>query len=96
MYMEEIIEKIEKLKEVLNEQECIKKLKELNPKILEDKELLSLIEKYRYTKEDKIREQIIQNELYKEYCHYEYELNMIILMINSKLKEISKGSGCGR
>lgn len=89
--MEKLIEKVDNLKEILENQECIKKIKELNKKILLDEELLSLIKKYHNTKDTKIKKMIYNNELIKEYKQNETDINIIIMEINSKLKEINKG-----
>ena len=62
----------------------------------ETNELISLIEKYNSTHEESIKEQIINNEFFKEYKISENEINYIILEINSKLKQISKKGSCSK
>lgn len=93
--MEELYNKIDNLKQVLNNDECIKKTKELNEEVFQDKELISLIEKYNYNKDERIKTEIINNELYRKYKHQETELNLLIWEINSRLKEIQQKDKCG-
>lgn len=93
--MEKLLEKLDKLKKELDETECVKEIRKLNKKIKNDKELITLIEKYNYTKDERIKEQIINNKLYREYKHQEAELNFLILEINQALKSITKKDKCG-
>ena len=93
--MEKLYEKLDNLKEVLNETETIIKLKEITEKVLQDKELLKQIEDYNYTKDERIKDKILNNQTFREYKHQEAELNLLILEINSKLKEITKKDKCG-
>ena len=44
--MEELYEKVNNLKDVLNDNEIIKEIKKINKKIINDKILLGLIEKF--------------------------------------------------
>ena len=87
--MEELIEKVEALKEELNENVSVKKIKELNEKLEKDKELLKNIEKYQYTKDINLKNKIMNNNLFKEYKEEETEINFIILEINKRLKQIN-------
>lgn len=93
--MEKLYEKLDNLKEVLNETETIIKLKEITEKVMQDKELLKQIEDYNYTKDERIKDKILNNQTFREYKHQEAELNLLILEINSKLKEITKKDKCG-
>ena len=93
--MEKLYEKLDNLKEVLNETETIIKLKEITEKVMQDKELLKQIEDYNYTKDERIKDKILNNQTFREYKHQEAELNSLILEINSKLKEITKKDKCG-
>ena len=87
--MEELIEKVNELKEELNNTKEIKELKEINNSIMKDQELLNNIKKYNETQDNNIKERIINHKLFREYKHKENELNFIILEINKKLKEIN-------
>ena len=93
--MEELIEKVNILKEELDKDTNVIKIKNLNKLIKEDKELLDLISKYKITRNEEIKDKIISNQLYLEYKHYENEVNFIILKIRSELKNITnKENGC--
>lgn len=92
--MEELIEKVEALKEELNENASVKKIKELNEKLEKDKELLKNIEKYQYTKDINLKNKIMNNNLFKEYKEEETEINFIILEINKRLKQINNKGKC--
>lgn len=92
--MEELIEKVEALKEELNENASVKKIKELNEKLEKDKELLKNIEKYQYTKDINLKNKIMNNNLFKKYKVEETEINFIILEINKRLKQINNKGKC--
>lgn len=93
--MEELIEKIENLKEALNATETIQKLKAKTEEIMEDKELLEDIKKYQETSAEEIKKRIIENPLFCEYKHEETECNFLILEINQRLKKsLNKDKGC--
>lgn len=93
--MEKLYEKIDNLKEVLNETETIKKIKEATQNIMQDQELLKQIEDYNYTKDERLKEKILNNQKFREYKHQEAELNLLILEINAQLKQIIKKDKCG-
>ena len=60
--MEKLIEVVDNLKKSLDRHEKIIKIKELNKKIKNDKELISLIEKYKLVKDEKIKDKITVNQ----------------------------------
>lgn len=93
--MENLYEKLDNLKEQLNNTPCIKEIKRLYQVISQDQELITLIEKYNYTKNERLKEQLLENKLIREYKHQEAELNFLILEINQKLKKITKKDKCG-
>ncbi len=93
--MEELYEKVNNLKDVLNDNEIIKEIKKLNKEVTNNKDLLGLIKKYNYTKDERIKQQIISNDLFQKYKHQETELNLLILEINQELKKITKKDKCG-
>ena len=93
--MEKLYEKIDNLKEVLNETETIKKIKEATQNIMQDQELLKQIEDYNYTKDERLKEKILNNQKFREYKNQEAELNLLILEINAQLKQIIKKDKCG-
>ena len=93
--MNELIDKVEELKEEIDSLDEIVKLKELNEKIMLDKDLLKDIEEYNKTQDENIKERIINNKLFREYKHKETDCNLLIMEINQKLKEINnRNKGC--
>ena len=93
--MNELIDKVENLKKTLDNTKEVKEITELNNEIMKDKELLKLIEEYQRTQDEKLKEKIIHNPLFKEYKKKETDLNLLILSINQQLKEITgKGRNC--
>ena len=93
--MNELIAKVDKLKETLDNTKEVKEITKLNKEIMKDKELLKLVEEYQKTQDESIKEKIIHNPLFKEYKKKETDLNLIILEINQKLKEITgKRNNC--
>ena len=93
--MNELIGKVEELKEEIDSLDEIVKLKELNEKIMLDKDLLKDIEEYNKTQDENIKERIINNKLFREYKHNETNCNLLIMEINQKLKEINnRNKGC--
>lgn len=93
--MEKLYEKIDKLKECLNETECIIEIKRLLNEINNDQELIKTIEEYNKTEDERLRDKILNNKLFREYKHQEAELNILILQINQRLKSITKKDKCG-
>lgn len=93
--MEKLYEKMDNLKDILDETECVKELKRLNREINQDKDFIKLIEDYKNTNDERLRDEILSNKLFREYKHQEAELNFLILEINQKLKQISKKDKCG-
>ena len=70
-------------------------IKQLTKKINENKELITLIEKYNNTQDERIKQQIINNKEFIEYKQQETEFNLLILEINQELKKITKKENCG-
>ena len=93
--MNELIEKVENLKEVLDNTKEVKEINEINELIMQDEELLKLIKKYQETEDPKLKEKIINNDLFMQYKHSETELNLLIMKINSELKKINDKGKCG-
>lgn len=92
--MEELIGKVENLKQVLETNEKIQAIREINKKIKDNQELLSLLAEYKKTKSETVKRKIINNKLFEEYKERETDINIIILEINQKLKEISQKGSC--
>ena len=92
--MNELIEKVDNLKESLNSTKQVKEIEELSEKIMKEKDLLKDIEDYNRTQDDIIKERILNNKLFREYKKKETDLNILILEINQKLKEITNKGKC--
>lgn len=88
------MEKIDKLKEILDKEDSVIRIKELNKKVQQDSNLVDLLSKYHHTKDDKLKQEILNSSLFREYKKQEAELNLLILEINSKLKQITKKDKC--
>jgi hypothetical protein len=92
--MYELIEKVENLKQSLDNEEHIKEIKKLNKEILKSEELLNLLNEYKLSSNEDIKKNIMSNTLFKKYKLVETDINIIILEINSRLKEISESKCC--
>ncbi len=93
--MNELLEKLEQLKKSLDCDERILNLKKAQKKVLQEKELLETIKKYKDTNKKEYLEKISQNRSFRDYKKKETECNLLIMEINQKLKEIhNKGGNC--
>lgn len=92
--MEELMEKIDKLKETLDKEDSVIRIKALNKRVQQDPNLVALLSKYHETKDDRLKQEILNNPLFREYKEQEIKLNLLILEINSKLKQITKKDKC--
>lgn len=92
--MEELITKMEKFKNYLEKDEIIKETKEVLEKINNDKELIKLIEEYKSKPVDELKYKIYNNKNYRRYKELENDINIMILQINNKLKEITSKDQC--
>ena len=92
--MNEVIEKTDALIKEIDNMDKVSKIKELNKRIKNDKELTKLIEKYKESGDENLKQQIIDNELFKEYKELEIDINLLIMEINSKLKSINNKGKC--
>ena len=90
--MEELIAKIDNLINVLEKQDEVIEIRKVNEELKNDKELKNLIERY---KEDKsLLQEIENNKLFQKYKEKETDLNILILKINKRLKEITNKGNC--
>ena len=92
--MEELLEKIENLKTSINNEETVKRIKVLNNEIAGDKKLLEMLEEYKVRPTESLKKEIYNNELYREYKKSETDINILIMTINQKLKEINNKRSC--
>ncbi len=94
--MDELIIKVNNLIDTINNSDIVREVKKYNDKVMSDESLLKLLEEYNNTKDEKIKEKIISNELFREYKLKETDLNIMIMSINQKLKTISKERSCNK
>ena len=92
--MNELMDLVDDLKKELDNTKEVKEIKEIQKEVERDDHLLSLIEKYNLTKDEKIKEQILSNELFNKYKHKEINLNILIMSINKELKKIKGDKSC--
>ena len=92
--MNNLYELINKFIESIDNEEAVKELKDSYNKIKNNKELIEKIKKYNETYDEKLKEELINNEDIRNAKHLEANLNYMILDINKELKEISKKDGC--
>lgn len=92
--MEKLIEKVENLKRCLDEHEKIQAIKKVNRKIYANHQLLETLEDYQKTPTEDKKKAVLENDLFQEYKKIETDINIIILEINQKLKEINKRGNC--
>ena len=92
--MEKLYEKVDNLIKELDNYGSIKKIKKLNDKIIKDKELMQLLSDYNNSKNDEIKNKIINNKLFQEYKTNETDINLLIFEINKRLKEINNKGKC--
>ncbi len=97
----ELIEEIDKLINVLDNSDLIKRLDIVKENIYKDEELkkdLDEIKKYSdniYSNEYKeLNKKLFLNDNYKEFKKIEADVNFLILNINSKLKSIIDEKSC--
>ncbi len=93
--MNELMEKVDNLIDSIDNTKQVKDIKDINKLIMEDEGLLDLIKRYNETQDENLKKEIINNKLFKDYKEKETELNVLILDINSKLKDISNKGKCG-
>ena len=93
--METLIEKVNELKDALSNTKEALDIKELNKEIKKDKKLLELLSEYHLYPRESLKKQILDNELFRKYKEKETDLNILILKINSELKQITKKDKCG-
>ena len=95
--MEKLVETLSSLKECLDETDLVKDIKKLNKEISNNPELLKLLDEYRLKPTEENKNKIIRNELFQKYKEKETDINLLIMQINSKLKQINnKDKWCSR
>lgn len=96
--MNNIIEKTNKLISTFEKSDLIKNLEYYKAKIIMNKKLLGLINKYNNSNDEyekiSLKKEIFSYEEYTEYMKYYNELFYYILKINKKFKEYTDVRGC--
>ena len=86
--MNELYELVNKLKLSLDNLDDIKNIKTINKELDNNKDLLDKIKLFRKTNDLNIKKEILKENLFKEYKKSEGVINLLILDMNSKLKEL--------
>ena len=94
--MEELIVRIDNLINEIDNTSLVKDIKILNKKIKDDKKLQELLNEYHVSKNESIKEKILENDLFREYKSKETDLNILIMSINQKLKTINNERRCSK
>ena len=91
--MEELYNYLDKIKYELDNSSVIKEYLQSKDKVMNNKELVELINKYHNTMDENIKSEIIKNKDFREYKKHENDVNFLILEINKILKDITKKGG---
>lgn len=94
--MEELIEKLEQLKEEISKDPVVVDYLKEKKKILNNKELISKIERYQQTKLDILKKEIESSPSFLAYKEKETNVNLLILGINQKFKQLNPSFNCRR
>lgn len=96
--MDNVILKTKELINTFEDSDLIKNLEYYKSKVLLNKELLNLINKYNNSNDNyekiSLKQEIYKDNNYKEYMKYYNELFYYILKINNKFKEYMSIRGC--
>lgn len=92
--MDEIYEKVKKLKQTMDNLDVFKRLEESIFLVKDNKELVEKIKKYNLTHDDNLRLEIYKYEEIKKYKQIENEINLLILEINHKMRKINNNRSC--
>lgn len=96
--MNNIIDKTNALISAFEKSDLIKNLEYYKVKVILNKKLLELINKYNSSNDDyekiSLKKEIYSYEEYSEYMKYYNELFYYILKINKKFKEYTDDRGC--
>ena len=60
--MNELMDKLEQVKEALDQTEVVQEMKKINEEVMKDKELLEKIEKYQRSQDPSIKEEILRRK----------------------------------
>lgn len=96
--MDNVIDKTKKLIEVIDSSDLIKNLEYYKHKVVTNKEIITLINKYNNINDEyekiSLKEKIYKYEEYNSYMKYYNELFYYVLKINNKFKKYTTDRGC--
>lgn len=92
--MKELMEKLEQLKNEISNEDVVRKYLEAKKEIFNDKELISKIEEYNRSFSTKLKQEIMNSPSFLSYKEKETDVNVLILAINQKFKELNYTFDC--
>lgn len=92
--MKELIEKLEQLKNEISNEDVVKHYLEAKKAIFNDAELISKIEEYHRCFSEKLKQEIMNSSSFLVYKEKEVDVNILILAINEKFKELECTFDC--
>ena len=94
--MEELIQKVEKLKEVLSKEEVVLDLLEKKKIALGDAFLVQKVQEYKLHPREEVKKEIENSPSFLAYKEAEFNVNLLILGLNQQFKKIQKEISCRR
>ncbi len=85
-----LMDKVNDLKEKLDKLEVIKNIDLYYNEIIKNKELVDMIENYKISFNEHIKQDIYTYDEFQKFKKYENEVNLLIMGINSRLKKLNK------
>lgn len=92
--MNELYQRINELKNNLDNESCIQDLIVSMEEIKNNEKLVSQIRAYNINRSDELKRKILSNNEIIKYKHQETEVNLLILEIRKELKRITSKGGC--
>lgn len=92
--MNELYQRINELKNNLDNESCIQDLIVSMEEIKNNEKLVSQIRAYNIKRSDELKRKILSNNEIIKYKHQETEVNLLILEIRKELKRITSKGGC--
>mgnify|MGYP004545182261 FL=1 len=94
--MNELYQRINELKNNLDNESCIQDLIVSMEEIKNNEKLVSQIRAYNLNRSDELKRKILSNNEIIKYKHQETEVNLLILEIRKELKRITSKGGCSK
>lgn len=92
--MEELIEKLEQLKNEISSLEVVKQLQKRKEEIMNDSSLVKNINDYKKCPKESLKKEIISSPSFLAYKETETEIDLLIFQINQEFKKIRKKYDC--